>query len=150
MRTCVIISVSFILALSSLGCKKKQRIPFQDVRSIALSPVHCEEAEAFFTDISLPLGLTGYQLKSPNNPDQHIIDYYSSFTFTTIQDFYELDMERLGWRLLSKFETMDCVLLLFDKPQTWCIVTINAYLDAPNIASKATIFVDNKALSSIS
>lgn len=131
-----------ITSLGNLGCKKNLRFPPEE-GYLARTSQSCEEDQALWTDISLPLGITLYQSKATDKAGQHVIDYYSSFPPLIIQDFYELDMERLGWRLLSKFETAARILLMFDKPQTWCIVIITPHADESS-ASKTIVFIDSK------
>ena len=144
---CLLLCLWFVTVLILAGCRRPVALKVSLVGAEKLSSQEMnDELVLAPTDISLPLGLVKYHVGAVKDPSQYVVDYYSSFTPLAMHDFFELDMERLGWRLLTKFSTNEQLLLLFDKPQTWCIISVAACSTIATAISKTTIFVGPKAV----
>lgn len=123
--------VSLMVLLS--GCGKRRAYP---PHSEALSEV-CIEAgdhasqehvldEARLMDVSLPLNVTAYD--HSQKKEQTVVYYKAPYTSVMLRDFYQFDMERLGWHELMDFPARDAATaLLFEKPNKWCVITIHEY-----------------------
>jgi hypothetical protein len=82
--------------------------------------------ETKLVEISLPIHVIAYDLTK--NPQQTVVSYRANYSITMLHDFYSFDMERLGWRELTSFEATDeRMVLLFEKPLKWCVVTIERH-----------------------
>lgn len=140
-----------ILALlaACAGCRKSFRTHSTKTSAGAVDDRTLYRLEDFpCSDISLPLGITGLAWQEAEQQYQYVVRYFSTFSCAMIRDFYELDMERLGWRLLSVWSTHDSVQLLFDKPQSWCTILLSP--DTIHGRQTVHIFVGPKVLRSAS
>lgn len=49
------------------------------------------------------------------SPDNFMIGYYSPLTFNELENFFCIEMERMGWKMINKICNIE-LLLLFKKP----------------------------------
>jgi hypothetical protein len=124
---------SGLLVLSALiaclaGCKKKTS-PFQ-------RPAYAQELnEAKLHDVSLPVGVTAYDMTVASEADdmsqekgsETIAFYETNFSETMLREFYQMDMERLGWREVQTFISADESLLLYETPRKIAAISIRPY-----------------------
>jgi len=100
-------SLYAIIVCSIVGCGKKRiDIDFQ-------------QHEARFADIPIPFQIT--PLRGSTSPQS------CAFILTENQSdcvhFYKLEMERMGWKLISEFQGFEAV-LIFEKLQRICNISI--------------------------
>ncbi len=79
--------------------------------------------EAHLTDIPFPIQVTAHAL-SGSSPDCTGLTFISTFELRDLVKFYQFEMERLGWKELHLFSVESEVLLVFEKPQKFCTVSI--------------------------
>ncbi len=79
--------------------------------------------EAHHTDIPLPVQVVPFIL-SGSNADSTGLTFVSTFELGDLVRFYQFEMERLGWKELHLFSVESEVLLVFEKPQKFCTVSI--------------------------
>ncbi len=79
--------------------------------------------EAHLTDIPLPVQVVTHTL-SGSTHDSTGLTFVSPFKFSDIIKFYQFEMERLGWKELQLFSVSSEMLLVFEKPQKFCTVSI--------------------------
>ena len=79
--------------------------------------------EAQYTDIPLPVQ-TRVHVITGSTPQSTGLTYVSIFSMTDLVRFYELEMERLGWKQLQLFSVESEILLVFEKPEKLCTVSI--------------------------
>jgi hypothetical protein len=79
--------------------------------------------EAHLTDIPLPVQVAPHIL-SGSTADSTGITFISNFELKDLVRFYQFEMERLGWKELHLFSVESEVLLVFEKPQKFCTVSI--------------------------
>ncbi|MBY0109914.1 MAG: hypothetical protein K2X90_02270 [Candidatus Babeliaceae bacterium] len=79
--------------------------------------------EAHLTDIPLPVQITAHSI-SGSTQDSSALTFVSTFELVDLIKFYEFEMERLGWKELHLFSVTSEVLLIFEKPEKFCTVSI--------------------------
>ena len=79
--------------------------------------------EAHLTDIPLPVQVAPHTL-SGSTADSTGLTFISTFELGDLVKFYQFEMERLGWKELHLFSVESEVLLVFEKPQKFCTVSI--------------------------
>jgi hypothetical protein len=79
--------------------------------------------EAHLTDIPLPVQVTPHTL-SGSTANSTGLTFVSTFELGDLVKFYQFEMERLGWKELHLFSVESEVLLVFEKPQKFCTVSI--------------------------
>lgn len=79
--------------------------------------------EAHLTDIPLPVQVVP-RILSGSHADSTGLTFVSAFQLTDLVRFYQFEMERLGWKELHIFSVESEVLLVFEKPQKFCTVSI--------------------------
>jgi hypothetical protein len=95
--------------------------------------------EAKLVDVSLPIGVVAYDLSTPKEEEKQdqVIFYEVDFSLRMLTDFYQLEMERLGWKELALFESADEVMLVHEKPRKICVI----YLRTGSLHQQVTIFI---------
>ncbi len=81
------------------------------------------KSEAHLTDIPLPVQVAPHTL-SGSTADSTGLTFISTFELGDLVKFYQFEMERLGWKELHLFSVESEVLLVFEKPQKFCTVSI--------------------------
>ncbi len=79
--------------------------------------------EAHLTDIPLPVQ-ADVRVLHGSTAENTGLTFVSCFELVDIIRFYQLEMERLGWQELHLFNLSPEVLLVFEKPQKFCTVSI--------------------------
>jgi uncharacterized lipoprotein YajG len=126
------------------GCKKSSNTHSMSQKHASPSDNDVSHKDLPFTDVSLPLGVQRLSWqKISNSTEQYVIHYVSSCTDAMLQDFYELDMERLGWRLLTSFSSKKDRQLIFDKPSSWCTISVSPSAEDENMLT-VLIFIGPK------
>ncbi len=98
------------------GCYKKMS-----------SPVHFLFLdEARLIDIPFPVGSKLYYQENPEYSDSHATALYFAHDshLVSLEQFYQSEMERLGWNQLSEFGISDQIVLVFEKPHKICTLII--------------------------
>lgn len=123
------------------------------IRKVRVKPLKCIEHqkidEAQLLDLSIPLNssaLTSHSKKL----EACAFSFHVPMTLADICNFYEEEMERSGWRKLACTETLwnlldeDYSLLLFEKPQRTCSITVVRKNNVQKPQSEVTIIVSEK------
>ncbi len=79
--------------------------------------------QAHLTDIPLPIQAEVRELHGATHTSSGLT-FVSTFCLADLVRFYELEMERLGWKELHLFSVESEVLLVFEKPERFCTVSI--------------------------
>ena len=79
--------------------------------------------DAQYTDIPLPVQTTVHVITG-STARATGLTYISLFASEDLIKFYELEMERLGWKQLQLFTIACEVLLVFEKPEKLCTISI--------------------------
>jgi hypothetical protein len=79
--------------------------------------------EAHLADIPLPIQASVHML-SGSTATTTGLTFVSTFSLADLVKFYEFEMERLGWRQLHLFSVTSEVLLVFEKPEKFCTVSV--------------------------
>lgn len=106
-----------VLVLSS--CSKKAR----DVSRSYYDGQQLFKAEAQLTDIPFPVQVTP-RILSGSKTGAMGLTFMSHFLLSDLVRFYQFEMERLGWKELHLFSVESEILLVFEKPQKFCTVSI--------------------------
>lgn len=106
-----------VLALSS--CYKKAR----DISHSYYDGQEFFKAEAQLTDIPFPVQVTP-RILSGSTARAVGLTFVSHFLLNDLVRFYQFEMERLGWKELHLFSVESEILLVFEKPQKFCTVSI--------------------------
>jgi hypothetical protein len=121
-----------------VGCSKvHKRVAISKPHTVLLN-------EARLTDVSLPVGVSAYDVTDAqeDHKDQLVVRYQTSFAVPALIDFYQLDMERLGWRQQAMFTSTEGVTLLFERPTKTCIVQVLAEVSHER---EVTLFIGNRS-----
>lgn len=119
-RTIICLSLIFLPA-----CKKYSSRPEL--------PPHREARilnEAKLVDVSLPVGVIAYDMSQPESSDQGsetIAFYETDFSEEMLREFYQLDMERLGWKQVDLFISLEETLILYENPRKIAVISIRPY-----------------------
>ncbi|HJM68470.1 MAG TPA: hypothetical protein QGF02_00855 [Candidatus Babeliales bacterium] len=81
--------------------------------------VDFQQHEARFSDIPIPFQVTPLRGSTSRQSCAFILDEGQSDSFR----FYKLEMERMGWKLISEFQGFEAV-LVFEKLQRICNISI--------------------------
>ncbi len=79
--------------------------------------------QAHLADIPLPIQAEIHMLGG-STPSATGLTFISNFSLPDLVKFYEFEMERLGWRQLHMFGVESEVLLVFEKPEKLCTISI--------------------------
>lgn len=94
-------------------------------------------SQAHLADIPLPIQAKVHTLTG-STPESTGLVFSSTFTLQDLIKFYQFEMERLGWKELHLFSVTSEILLVFEKPQKMCTVSIR-----PD--NRVVIFFGNRA-----
>jgi len=119
----LVIMVALLACTSCSRIRRKAKAAHMPAVT-ALAQKYPAIEEARLSDISLPLGVTAFNISSPEPDHGLAILYISRSSAEELVDFYAHDMERQGWRLEGKLIALDRVVLLFDKPTCRLVITI--------------------------
>lgn len=129
----VFIGIIFTSACRKTETKKDLRTNevLIDKNSVSeeLGTVHIDEAR--LVDIPLPLGITGVQYEKNQKAqgiDCRVSATFPEALFDSLCLFYEHEMELSGWCILKKWLSPGFCLLIFEKPQSICVISLNASL----------------------
>lgn len=108
------------------GCKKTR------VRSdLHTAPYRQELNEAKLVDVSVPVGVIAYDMTmqddSVERGSETIAFYETDFSDTMLREFYQMDMERLGWKEVQTFISNEESLLLYETPRKIAAISIRPY-----------------------
>lgn len=78
--------------------------------------------EAKLVDVPLPLRVVPYTLESVN-PENMMLTFTSLQAREDLVVFYQLEMERLGWKKASVGNSASEGLLVFQKPRKLCVIS---------------------------
>jgi hypothetical protein len=129
----------FLAALLGVvsGCKRAR--PYQAPHQKSAEAIY----EARLRDVSLPVGVTAYSLSAqkPNEQTAEVIAYYDTdFTQQMLREFYQIDMERLGWKEVKAFVTEQEALLIYETPRKIAAISIRTVQHKYRVV----IFVDQR------
>jgi hypothetical protein len=117
-----------VLLLCCVGCGKKARLQRATAQLSGEPATATSEAiidDIKLVDVSIPIGVSVYE--TGGAPDGVMMAHYESkFSVDMLADFYHLDMERLGWQEHASFPQYREMLMLFEKPYRWCVVSMRA------------------------
>ena len=85
--------------------------------------------EARLVDISFPLGVELQELKQKEEnksaPARYSVSFETGETVEALFSFYQSEMERLGWQMISTFWLADKSLtLLFERPSKVALISV--------------------------
>lgn len=128
------VTVLFLLP----GCRKTSEYDKQRPVSSRVSLLD----EAKLTDVSLPVGVVAYDVSTATALEKHnlVVSYEANFAREMLVEFYQLEMERLGWKEGAVFEALPFdvhstsgsvshsaeVMLVFEKPRKLCVISIRS------------------------
>ena len=79
--------------------------------------------EAHLTDVPLPVQVTPRVL-SGSTTQATGLTFVSNFQLDDLIKFYQFEMERLGWKEVHAFSVPPEVLLIFEKPEKFCTLSV--------------------------
>jgi len=103
-----------LVILFFIGCSKKQIKQAENVNAFDISLF-----QAKLIDIPLLLAIEPVLSEISDNS----FVFYSKDNLKDIINFYEIEMEFLGWREVAKFESFE-PLLMFEKPNKRSVISI--------------------------
>ncbi len=87
--------------------------------------------EAKLSDIPAPLDALPvpeyFSSESRANDSSYVIGYRTAMTCDHIVDYFNKEMERLGWRQTYFIKAYESI-LHFEKPSRWCSVSFRPYI----------------------
>lgn len=106
------------------GCKKSNMRPQR--------PAYAQELnEAKLHDVSLPVGVKAYDMTQHDEIEKQgaetIAFYETDFSETMLREFYQMDMERLGWKEVETFVSVEESLLLYETPRKIAAISIRPH-----------------------
>lgn len=115
-------SVGFLILFP--GCKKS------GMRSYRPTYAH-ELDEAKLHDVSLPVGTRAYDMSQHDEAEKQGVEtiafYETDFSETMLREFYQMDMERLGWKEVESFISIEESLLLYETPRKIAAISIRPH-----------------------
>ncbi len=119
-------SLASILALTLMAVPSCIKTDSKTDREVEVgedsSPASKLVDEAQLVDIPLPLYAQPQAL--PSDGDTRAFKFSTSLAREPLIELYRTDMERFGWRERGSMTTIPEVVLLYEKPYTWCTISI--------------------------
>ncbi|MBN1549072.1 hypothetical protein JW872_00220 [Candidatus Babeliales bacterium] len=109
----MLLYLGILASISSCGSQKK---------TVVIRDVTVQEAKLSDVPVLIDALVGASRLNDPIL-DTHELSYTSKLPYQDVVEFYQSEMERAGWLELGSF-VGDQALLVFDKPYTLCVVTI--------------------------
>lgn len=105
------------------GCSAGSKLASRRAQERIATAIPLDEAR--LSDISIPIGVTlqGVPLQEDVR-GALVVSYMTGLSHQVVSDFYQQDMERLGWRRVARFVIEDELLMIYEKPHKVAVVSM--------------------------
>lgn len=138
-KSCVYGVMTLLLICS--GCRRSN----QSVCSVPSSAAVLLD-EKRLTDVSLPVGVQAYDITKKVEQGQQkkytlATTFETSLAYAMLVEFYQNDMERLGWKQVVEIPLDNGIFFTFETPRKLCSICIEDQGDMRRV----TIFIATRA-----